>query len=169
MHRIPHGKNEVETSNGTEKPVLFLQHGLLSSSSDWVLAGPNRSLGFIISNLPEKSNTIVNLSVVVHRFHCGWSRVWCMVRELPRQQLLKGSYSSRPFRIRVLGLQVLTALQWEHFQFSISHDSDSFFPIPVLIKWLITTCQKCLVTFWTTPNRRRFSTRVTPWGQRRLW
>jgi len=50
MHRIPHGKNEVETSNGTEKPVLFLQHGLLSSSSDWVLAGPNRSLGFIAAD-----------------------------------------------------------------------------------------------------------------------
>lgn len=38
LHRIPN----------FNKTVVFLQHGLISSSGDWVLAGPGRSLAYIL-------------------------------------------------------------------------------------------------------------------------
>ena len=47
MHRIPHGKHvnsSGRAKNGTI-PVAFLQHCLMCSSADWVLAGPEKSLG----------------------------------------------------------------------------------------------------------------------------
>lgn len=37
MHRIPN----------PGKPVIFLQHGLLCSSADWVMMGPEAGLGEI--------------------------------------------------------------------------------------------------------------------------
>ncbi|KAL7287740.1 hypothetical protein TKK_0018123 [Trichogramma kaykai] len=40
MHRIP-GRG----------PAVFLQHGLLASSSDWVIPGKNKGLAFILSDL----------------------------------------------------------------------------------------------------------------------
>jgi len=47
MHRIPHGR----TKDGKEKrPVIFVQHGLLCSSSDWVIATPSKGLGYILAD-----------------------------------------------------------------------------------------------------------------------
>jgi len=48
LHRIPHGKN-----NGGEersRPVIFVQHGLLCSSSDWVISTPAKGLGYILAD-----------------------------------------------------------------------------------------------------------------------
>lgn len=42
MHRIPYGLNDSPSKN---RSVVLLQHGFLSGSFDYVLAGPNRSLG----------------------------------------------------------------------------------------------------------------------------
>lgn len=44
MHRIPHGRDN-NNSPSPDKPIVFLQHGLLSSSADWVLKGPGTALG----------------------------------------------------------------------------------------------------------------------------
>ena len=44
LHRIPHGKNDV-TYNSKPRPAVYLQHGLLSSSADWVLGNEDNSLG----------------------------------------------------------------------------------------------------------------------------
>merc|ERR1711936_1243859 len=44
----PHGKN-----NGGEditRPVIFVQHGLLCSSSDWVISTPTKGLGYILAD-----------------------------------------------------------------------------------------------------------------------
>lgn len=38
LHRIPGDKNS---------PPVFLQHGLLGSSSDWVIPGKGKGLGMI--------------------------------------------------------------------------------------------------------------------------
>nr|XP_039250443.1 gastric triacylglycerol lipase-like [Styela clava] len=72
MHRIPFGSKEAELTSGRlqsfedtgrrkskgkrtrrgrdKRPVVFLQHGILSDSSCWVTNGPNRSLAFVLAD-----------------------------------------------------------------------------------------------------------------------
>uniref|UniRef100_A0A7G3B1V7 Putative triglyceride lipase-cholesterol esterase n=1 Tax=Lutzomyia longipalpis TaxID=7200 RepID=A0A7G3B1V7_LUTLO len=50
MHRIPYGRTN-ESGPAPNKPVVFLQHGLLSSSTDWVVIGPdNGALGYLLAD-----------------------------------------------------------------------------------------------------------------------
>lgn len=45
IHRLACGKIDCERNfSNTKRPVL-IQHGLLGSSADWILMGPERSLG----------------------------------------------------------------------------------------------------------------------------
>lgn len=46
LHRISHGRSLSKASKG----VVFLMHGLLSSSADWILTGPNNGLGYILAD-----------------------------------------------------------------------------------------------------------------------
>lgn len=48
MHRIP-GSPISPPAEG--KPVVFLQHGLLSSSADWVLLGTQQGFGYLLADL----------------------------------------------------------------------------------------------------------------------
>lgn len=41
VHRIPHGKNTKQYRNF---PV-YLQHGIVASSADWIINGPSKALG----------------------------------------------------------------------------------------------------------------------------
>ena len=45
IHRIPHGRSQPAT-----KGVIFLQHGLLCSSADFILNLPSQSLGFMLAD-----------------------------------------------------------------------------------------------------------------------
>ncbi|KAJ3658405.1 hypothetical protein Zmor_010143 [Zophobas morio] len=45
LHRIPHGANSVLPA----KPVLVM-HGLLCSSADWIITGPNHGLGYFLAD-----------------------------------------------------------------------------------------------------------------------
>ena len=45
VHRIPHAPKNANSS--ATRPVVFLQHGLLSSSADWVLEGTEKGLGML--------------------------------------------------------------------------------------------------------------------------
>ncbi|XP_063617912.1 lipase 3-like isoform X1 [Cydia splendana] len=47
LHRIPHGR-ENATKPGP-RPVVFLQHGLLSSSAEWVLMMPGKGFAYILA------------------------------------------------------------------------------------------------------------------------
>merc|ERR1712241_282188 len=47
IHRIPHGKDNREKE---DRPVVFLQHGLLCSSADWVVADPSKGLGYMLAD-----------------------------------------------------------------------------------------------------------------------
>lgn len=70
MHRIPCGRVGCEHvgKRGSGQPV-FLQHGLLSSSADWLLSGPEKALGestiekneMVLEQL-EYSNSVAKLS-----------------------------------------------------------------------------------------------------------
>ena len=46
MHRIPHGKNDIKDNK--TRPVVYLQHGLLCSSADWVMGSSDNSIGTIL-------------------------------------------------------------------------------------------------------------------------
>lgn len=46
-HRIPHGKNNAGETN---KPVVFVMHGILSSSVDWINMGPEKGLGYLLAD-----------------------------------------------------------------------------------------------------------------------
>uniref|UniRef100_F7EQ32 Lipase n=1 Tax=Monodelphis domestica TaxID=13616 RepID=F7EQ32_MONDO len=48
IYRIPYGKNH--TNNSDPKPVVFLQHGLLTTASSWISNLPNNSLGFLLAD-----------------------------------------------------------------------------------------------------------------------
>lgn len=47
LHRIPVGK-----SGQTNGKVVYLQHGLLTASHDWIIAGPKKALGKKFTVLP---------------------------------------------------------------------------------------------------------------------
>ncbi|XP_021937203.1 lipase 1-like isoform X2 [Zootermopsis nevadensis] len=47
LHRIPHGKSEPAD---TMRPAVLIHHALLCSSFDWVVLGPQKSLGFILAD-----------------------------------------------------------------------------------------------------------------------
>lgn len=72
MHRIPHGKDNPPAegeirpgiggsfliflnmyffnSRSFHVPAVYLQHGLLCSSADWVMGIPSKSLGYILAD-----------------------------------------------------------------------------------------------------------------------
>jgi lysosomal acid lipase/cholesteryl ester hydrolase len=46
MHRMVGKKNQTDKYSASGgKPVVFLMHGLLCSSADWIYMGPEKSLG----------------------------------------------------------------------------------------------------------------------------
>lgn len=47
MHRITGGAQSPPAPN---KPVVFLQHGLLDSSATWVIMGPNNGFGYLMAD-----------------------------------------------------------------------------------------------------------------------
>ncbi|XP_056671060.1 gastric triacylglycerol lipase-like [Monodelphis domestica] len=48
LHRIPYGRAGNKVSG--QRPVIFLQHGLLSSAVSWISNLPNNSLAFILAD-----------------------------------------------------------------------------------------------------------------------
>ncbi|KAK9891682.1 hypothetical protein WA026_015650 [Henosepilachna vigintioctopunctata] len=47
MHRIPATKPGIKSNNR----VVFLMHGILSSSADWIIIGPQKALSYHLANL----------------------------------------------------------------------------------------------------------------------
>ncbi|EEC20362.1 lipase, putative, partial [Ixodes scapularis] len=50
IQRIPRGRNESGRPSERRKTPVFLQHGLLASSTDYVLNFPEQSLGFLLAD-----------------------------------------------------------------------------------------------------------------------
>ncbi|KAG6444048.1 lipase 3 [Manduca sexta] len=47
MHRVPHGAHD---DRNEPRPVVFLQHGLLSSSAEWILMKPGKGLAYVLAD-----------------------------------------------------------------------------------------------------------------------
>ena len=58
MHRIPYSKDDPDSYKNGEvnvtRPVVFVQHGLLCSSADFVLSDPPKALGIYILEYSKK-------------------------------------------------------------------------------------------------------------------
>ncbi|XP_023713662.1 lipase 3 isoform X3 [Cryptotermes secundus] len=48
MHRIPYSPKS--NNSRTNRPVVFLQHGLFCSSIDWVILGPGKALAYLLAD-----------------------------------------------------------------------------------------------------------------------
>lgn len=48
LHRIPRGKNNQ--GNNKKRQPVFLQHGLLASSADWIIPGPEKGLAYVLAD-----------------------------------------------------------------------------------------------------------------------
>lgn len=48
IHRIPCGRGGCD---GSIRQPVFLQHGILASSADWIISGPEKGIGFILADL----------------------------------------------------------------------------------------------------------------------
>ncbi|KAG6454129.1 gastric triacylglycerol lipase [Manduca sexta] len=49
IHRIPYSKNSHDKVS--PRKTVLLHHGLLGSSADWIIAGPQKGLGYILSDV----------------------------------------------------------------------------------------------------------------------
>ncbi|XP_053952268.1 lipase 3-like [Anastrepha ludens] len=49
LFRIPYSLR-TQNANILNKTVLFLQHGLISSSDDWILVGPDKALAYLLAD-----------------------------------------------------------------------------------------------------------------------
>ncbi|KAJ4438114.1 hypothetical protein ANN_14053 [Periplaneta americana] len=47
IHRIPYSPNNTTRKH---RPVVFLQHGLLCSSFDWIILGPGKALAYLLAD-----------------------------------------------------------------------------------------------------------------------
>ncbi|XP_017772755.1 PREDICTED: lipase 3-like [Nicrophorus vespilloides] len=47
LHRIPHG---IDQTYSEGRPIAYVQHGLLCSSADWVVPGPEKGLAYILAD-----------------------------------------------------------------------------------------------------------------------
>jgi hypothetical protein len=65
IHRIPYSPKSPAAPN---KPVVFLQHGILSSSADWIILGPESSLGKTAASDTSQPPTIAIVSTYMP--HC---------------------------------------------------------------------------------------------------
>ncbi|XP_047993750.1 lipase 3-like [Leguminivora glycinivorella] len=87
MHRIPHGRGR---NNGADldRPVVFLMHGLLSSSADWVLMGPGSAFAYVLAdqgydvwmgnargNYYSRNHTILNPDTVPLFWNFSWDEI----------------------------------------------------------------------------------------------
>lgn len=55
VHRIPKGKSISES----HKTPVLLMHGLMSSSADWIVNGPGKSLGIIFIIINKKLTNLI--------------------------------------------------------------------------------------------------------------
>lgn len=71
LHRIPHGSDGPSPN----RPAIFLQHGILSSSADWILSGTEKGLGILISIFLKAVVFIINFFLAYILADAGYD-VW---------------------------------------------------------------------------------------------
>jgi len=62
LHRIPYGRKSEPAEN---KPVVFLQHGFIASSADWIMNTVDKALGKLKNHIQELSDHFYMETVII--------------------------------------------------------------------------------------------------------
>ena len=62
LHRIPHGRKTGNSSRG----AVFLQHGLMGTSADFIMGSPEKSLGIWRHRKEIVTNTVTIKTIQCH-------------------------------------------------------------------------------------------------------
>ncbi|KAI6177906.1 Lipase [Aphelenchoides fujianensis] len=76
LHRIPFEVKGKGASRTEKKPVVFLQHGLIASSADWVTNLPNQSAGFVMADAGNCRGNVYSRKHVNETVRNYWSFTW---------------------------------------------------------------------------------------------
>ncbi|XP_014469105.1 PREDICTED: lipase 3-like [Dinoponera quadriceps] len=159
MHRV---RGQTATLNNMQKPVVFMMHGLLASSASWVLSGPKKSLGFILSDagydvwLGNARGTLYSLNhtnpSIARKDYWNFSWHEIATRDLPamidyvlkttgREKLFYLGHSQGTTTFFVMSAQLPEYQDKVHAMFAmapVAYSSRMFSPIFQLLSKLIT-------------------------------
>lgn len=158
LHRIPHGKGQSASPAG--KPV-YIQHGIMGSSAEWIILPSNQSLGAAHSMC-----WLCGLLYLFWQNSIYWSvsaggfGLWRLARECTRESILGQSRLARSLeRCDFLGLFVSVYWNWN----TLKIWKPLVWLLKGLTRWASMTCQRSSITSCPLQNETNWFTLDIQW------